>query len=134
VAKPPVAAAAVPAAKPAVAPAVAAAKPADEKGKDDPARADKAGAKAGQAEATEKDRPAAGDAARKKSVEAAAVKPAPASKAKEPVRPASKASDKDVAKVSRVLPFFVTLFSLAVLGGVGYLVWIIFFGMGSPVR
>jgi pSer/pThr/pTyr-binding forkhead associated (FHA) protein/nitrate reductase NapE component len=37
-------------------------------------------------------------------------------------------------KTSRVLPFFVTMFSLAVLGGVGYLVWVIFFAMGSGGR
>ena len=30
---------------------------------------------------------------------------------------------------SRILPLFVTVFSLAVLGGVGYLVWILFFGV-----
>ena len=33
-----------------------------------------------------------------------------------------------------MLPFFVTIFSLAVLGGVGYLVWLMFFGMGGGAR
>jgi pSer/pThr/pTyr-binding forkhead associated (FHA) protein len=37
-------------------------------------------------------------------------------------------------RTSRVLPFFVTIFSLAVLGGVGYLVWLMFFGMDGGAR
>jgi len=37
-------------------------------------------------------------------------------------------------RTSRVLPFFVTIFSLAVLGGVAYLVWLMFFGMGGGAR
>lgn len=39
----------------------------------------------------------------------------------------------DMPPPSRVLPFFVTLLSLAVLGGVGYLIWVMFWGMGSGV-
>ena len=34
-------------------------------------------------------------------------------------------------RTSRVLPFFVTVFSLAVLGGVAYLVYLMFFGMAG---
>jgi pSer/pThr/pTyr-binding forkhead associated (FHA) protein len=130
--------AAPPAPKPAAAPAAAAKpepapapaakpsdKPADDKAKSDPPKADKPAAKPD-------DKAGAGDADKKKAAEAAA-KPAAVAKAKEPARPAKK-SDKDPPKGSRVLPFFVTLFSLAVLGGVGYLVWVIFFGMGSPGR
>jgi pSer/pThr/pTyr-binding forkhead associated (FHA) protein len=54
---------------------------------------------------------------------------APAKVAPKPVSRPSKPAD--VEKSSRVLPFFVTLFSLAVLGGVGYLVWVIFWGMSG---
>jgi pSer/pThr/pTyr-binding forkhead associated (FHA) protein len=34
----------------------------------------------------------------------------------------------------RVWPLFVTVFALAVLGGVGYLVWVVLVGMGSGAR
>jgi pSer/pThr/pTyr-binding forkhead associated (FHA) protein len=69
-----------------------------------------------------------------KEPEAARAKPAPKAD-KAPVKPAKPSKPApDVEKSSRVLPFFVTLFSLAVLGGVGYLVWVIFWGMGGGDR
>jgi pSer/pThr/pTyr-binding forkhead associated (FHA) protein len=68
------------------------------------------------------DKPA--DKSGEKPVVAAKAKPKPTPKPSKAVKPDSGPAP------SRVLPFFVTLFSLAVLGGVGYLVWVIFWGMG----
>jgi pSer/pThr/pTyr-binding forkhead associated (FHA) protein len=67
--------------------------------------------------------------------------PRPAAPAAEPAKDARAAKEPKAAKsaddlvlaerTSRVFPFFITLFSLAVLGGVGYLVWMMLFGITS---
>jgi pSer/pThr/pTyr-binding forkhead associated (FHA) protein len=81
-------------------------------------------------------------AKRKPSVEVAPVKgqtggkdSGQGGKASKDVEPAGRkggaAEYNDIPASSRVLPFFVTLLSLSVLGGVAYLIWVMFWGMGS---
>jgi pSer/pThr/pTyr-binding forkhead associated (FHA) protein len=62
-------------------------------------------------------------------------KDAKEAKASKPPKVDTPSREKDdlvlAERTSRVFPFFITVFSLAVLGGVGYLVWMMLFGITS---
>jgi pSer/pThr/pTyr-binding forkhead associated (FHA) protein len=121
----PAAAAVKPAAPPATGGAAAAARPAPG-GASLPGAA--APAKPAAAAAVARPTPAASPAAKEPAKPAKPAKPL-TSRGAAAVSHLSQKIDQLGERTSRVLPFFVTVFSLAVLGGVAYLVYLMFFGM-----